>query len=243
MRTFRSEGPVSYEKYRFGYCEWLEREAGDPLEPIYAAGYLPFSASHGDTLDHFYMARSLRVRLSDFRIRKDRRYDHRQWEAHGLQRHCTSREAFMKACGEVAQPLAQKWMEARFGEAYLDAQRLERILTGPPLSEVLYWKKAKRLVAFALLVRENVLAHYWYIFYENGPGERTPPGHGYLIDFLSWARQNNLQQAYLGTAYGLKSRYKSRGLSGIEFWDGNRWDDDRVRLHRLQEADASRAAT
>lgn len=244
MRRFQSEGPVSYEQYQFGYCQWLEREPGDALGPIYAAGYLPFSANpEGPPLDRFYMARSLRVRLPAFQIRKDRRYDHRQWEAHALTRRCCSREAFMESCSGEARSLARKWMEARFGEAYLDARRLEQILAGPPLSDVLYWKKEDRLVAFSLLVREDDLVHYWYLFYKNGGETRTPPGHGYLVDFLYWARENSLEQAYLGTAYGLKSRYKSRGISGIEFWDGNRWDNDRVRLHRLQEEDALRATT
>ena len=243
MRIFRSEGPLSYKNYQFGYCHWLERESGDALEPIYTAGYLPFSADRESRLSRFYMARSLRVRLSAFQVRKERRYDQRKWEAFALQRHCTSREAFMESSGGEARLLAQKWMEERFGEAYLDPRRLEHILAGPPLSDVLYWKKEDRLVAFSLLVRESNLVHYWYLFYENSPEGMAPPGHGYLLDFLQWARDIRLQHAYLGTAYGLKSRYKSRGLSGIEFWDGNRWDNDRVRLHRLQEEDALRSVT
>ncbi|MFO7725502.1 MAG: hypothetical protein R6V45_08145 [Oceanipulchritudo sp.] len=243
MHIFRSEGPISYGEYQFGYCQWLERAPEDALPPIYAAGYLPFSAGPEGPLNRFYMARSLRIRLCDLHIRKDRRYDHRQWAAFLLERHCASREAFMESSGREARALARKWMEARFGEAYLDAQRLERILNGPPLSDVLYWKKHDRLVAFALLVRENGLVHYWYVFYENGDSKPTAPGHGYLVDFLLWARENGLEHAYLGTAYGIKSRYKTRGLSGIEFWDGNQWDSDRARLRLLQEQDALRAGT
>jgi hypothetical protein len=237
VRTFRSEGPVDYSRYAFGYTLWLELEADEPPGPAYAGGYLPYSGDPEASLLRFYMARSLRVELRAFRLGKGRRYDHRQWLRHGLRRQLLSRQAFLEAFGSEVPKLALNWMRTRFGEPFLSPVRLEYILRHPCLSQVLTWEDRSGLRAFALLPRWEEGVHYWFVFYANGDPEACPPGHGYLVDFLHWAQDEALPHAYLGTAYGLKSRYKSRGIEGIEYWDGNRWTADRDRLHRLQESD------
>jgi hypothetical protein len=128
-------------------------------------------------------------------------------------------------------------MAARFGEPYLEPRRFEYILERPFLKQVLTWSGDAGLEAFAFLVTGGWGAHYWFSFYRNGETDGSPPGHGYLVDFLDWAREEQLPFAYLGTSYGQKSRYKSRGMDGIEFWDGNGWSGDRAALARLRELD------
>jgi arginine-tRNA-protein transferase len=237
VRTFRSEGPLDYGQYAFGYTLWLELEASEPPGAAYAGGYLPYSGNPEAATPLFYMARSLRVDLKAFRLAKGRRYDHRQWLRHGLRRRLVSRQAFLDTYGSVAPGLALGWMQTRFGEPFLTPARLGYILQHPCLRNVLTWEDSSGLRAFALLARWEAGVHYWFVFYANGDPEAHPPGHGYLVDFLQWAREEGLPHAYLGTTYGLKSRYKSRGIEGIEYWDGNRWMADRKQLHRLQASD------
>ncbi len=237
VKRFRSEGPVLYGRYQFGYCEWVELDALNELGAVYAGGYLPYSAAPADPRHLFYMARSLRVDLAGFAMDKKRRYDHRVWEAFGLRRVAYPKAEFLGTHGGCVHDRAQEWMEARFGQAFLSGPRLAYILAKPFLTDVLAWFGGDALTAFALVVRGEWGAHYWYVFYRNGAPREQPPGHGYLIDFLQWARAAGLPHAYLGTAYGRKSCYKSRGLAGIEFWDGNRWDADKARLAALQAAD------
>lgn len=237
IHRFKSEGPVDYGQYRFGYCEWLELGRNDPLSRAYEHGFLPYSAESGDPRDRFYMARSLRIDLEQFSISKERRYDHRAWLAFSPGRRHVSKAEFMTGPGIRALEQARTWMSNRFGKAFLDPDRLRYILGKPFLQDILTWHLGKDLVAFALVVRGRWGAHYWYVFYRNGVAETSPPGHGYLVDFLEWAREESLPRAYLGTAYGSKSLYKSRGLGGVEFWDGNAWCADKGRLKRLQESD------
>jgi hypothetical protein len=237
VRKFISEGPAHYGQYRFGYCLWLELEDREALDQAYPAGFLPFSAEPGDPRHLFYMARSLRIALPDFAADKKRRYDHRTWQAFGLQRTLLPKAEFLRKYGPQALTTALTWMQNRFGEAYLKPERLHYILDKPFLTNVLTWTRKDHLAAYALIVRGDWGAHYWYVFYENDPGMTTAPGHGYLVDFLDWAQSESLPHAYIGTGYGTKSRYKTRGLTGVEWWNGNEWNRDKDRLVRSQEAD------
>lgn len=239
-RKFRSEGPILYGKYQFGYCEWAEWDASgtvDELGELYGSGYLPYSADPADLTHRFYMARSLRVHPAHAGLDKRRRYDHRAWQAFGLSREHLSKQAFLDRHGAEAPSLAAGWMENRFGSAFLSPERYAYILDKPYLQDVLVWRSGDFLSAFALIVRGSWGAHYWYVFYANGTGQPHAPGHGYLVDFIQWAAGENLPAAYLGTAYGEKSRYKARGISGIEFWDGSCWNADRAELRLRQAAD------
>jgi hypothetical protein len=185
------------------------------------------------------MARSLRVNLSQFKIDKKRRYDHREWLAFGLERKHLSKEQMVAEFGEESLlELAAIWMAPRFGERALPLDRLAYILGKPFVQDFLVWKQGSELEAFALVVQGIWGAHYYYVFYRNGSSINAAPGHGYLIDFIHWARDAGLDHAYLGTYYGKKSQYKSRGLSGVEFWDGNGWNPDKREMARLLERDS-----
>ena len=243
-KYFTSQGPNLYGKYLTGQIKWAEATDVSDLESVYGGGYLPFSGDLNETRHLFYMARSLRVDLGRFSLKKKRRYDHRTWLRHGLERRMLEKEAFLEQFGPVMMERATEWMHPRFGESALSSARLEFILASPFLNYVIVWELCGRLTAFALVVRGDWGAHYWYIFYQNGGGLQTAPGHGYLIDFLDWCKADGLPFAYLGTAYAGKSRYKSRGINGSEFWNGIDWSDDLERLAELQgfddEMEASR---
>ena len=239
-RKFRSEGPILYGTYQFGYCEWAEwdgRGTLDELGELYAGGYLPYSAEPEDPSHRFYMARSLRVDPEGATLNKARRYDHRTWQAFMPQRQHLSKEAFLDKYGKEASLRAREWMEKRFGAAFISPERFDYILAKPFLQDVLIWRQDDRLAAFAFIVKGSWGAHYWYVFYANGTGSAHPPGHGYLVDFIHWAQENNLPAAYLGTVYGEKSRYKARGIGALQYWDGNAWNADRETLRRLQRED------
>jgi hypothetical protein len=207
------------------------------LSEIYGGGYLPYSGDTADPRDLFYMSRSLRVAMPLLSLKKNRRYDHRRWETFALRRELLPKEEFMNRLGDQVTELAYRWMEPRFGEASLARSRFTYILEKPFLRDVLTWWDGSELSAFALLVHGAWGAHYWYVFYKNGGDQAAAPGHGYLVDFLYWARESSLPFAYLGTTYGSKSRYKSRGLEGIEFWDGESWNSDRDQLNQLRNED------
>jgi hypothetical protein len=236
-RFFTAEGPNLYGKYLNGSIDWAESADIGDLGHIYPAGYLPFSGNTDDPLDLFYMSRSLRVDINRFSLKKKRRYDHREWTRFGLERELVDKDSFVDHHGPELLGLAKEWMQPRFGDASLPGQRLAYILSKQFLRHILVWRHGSDLMAFALVAMGDWGAHYWYVFYRNGDGMERAPGHGFLVDFLVWCQSANLPHAYLGTAYAGKSRYKSRGIHGTEFWDGDRWNTDMMELARLQEQD------
>lgn len=236
-RKFIAKGPQLYGRFLCGDCQWVELDQAADLEWVYADGYLPFSGDPKSPRHLFYMSRSLRVDLSQFGMDKKRRYDHRQWISHGLVRSLMTKDAFLEAHASLATELAYKWMKPRFGEAALSLKRFKYILSKPFLDHVMTWHHGNELVAFAFIVSGNWGAHYWYAFYKNDPDVEFAPGHGYMADFINWAQSNGVPFAYLGTSYGMKSRYKSRGIRGIEFWDENAWSSDKERLSTLLNDD------
>lgn len=237
-RKFRLESSISYADFQFGYTNWLEIDTSQDLVDAYPYGYLPFSGEISDPRHLFYMARSLRVNLSQFKVDKSRRYDHREWLNFDLRREFLSKDEMVEEFGkESLLELAAIWMAPRFGKRALPLDRLAYILDKPFVQDFLIWKRGSELEAFALIVQGIWGAHYYYVFYRNGDGIHAAPGHGYLMDFLKWASDEGHDHAYLGTYYGKKSQYKSRGISGVEFWDGNGWNPDKREMARLLERD------
>jgi leucyl-tRNA---protein transferase len=242
IRRFTAAAPLLYGRTAPGAWPWLELTVPFELAAAYGAGHLPYSGDPAEPRHLFYHARSLRVDLAALRLDKKRRHDQRGWSGHGLRREHGGKAAFLARHGDAAQRLAFEWMASRFGMPYMSAQRLEYVLAKPFLQDVLAWYRESTLAAFALIVRGEGAAHYWFAFYEHYPAPAAPesasaPGHGYLVDFLEWAAESGHSHAYLGTGYGLKSRYKSRGISGVEFHDGSGWCADKAALARLQEQD------
>ena len=238
-RKFQEEGPNLYGKYLRGRISWAEMPSVESPGEIYSGGYLPYSGDTDDPRNLFYMARSLRVKVDAFSLEKKRRYDQRMWDQFGLSRAAMPKEAFIGEFGQEMTTLAYKWMEPRFGKASLARERFSYILSKDFLNTILTWRNGGELVAFALVAQGNWGAHYWYVFYANATGSPCAPGHGYLVDFLQWTKSENLPFAYLGTIYGTKSRYKSRGIRGLSFWDGAAWNNDRSLLASLLEEDDS----
>lgn len=230
---FIAERPVLYNRYPLGPGRWMACEDPAVLGQVYGHGLLPLSREHPAPW-RFFEARSLRVETALWHPHKKRRHQQRAWEAFRLRRFALPRESFLQQQPAAAEQ-ALAWMEARFGTPYLERQRLNFLLHHPLVTTVLTWFGGDELVAFALLVDGNWGAHYWFVFYEEGPGK--PPGHGYLMDFILWARERGLPYAYLGSTYGRPSLYKWRGFEGAAFWTGSEWSSDRARLAACLEAD------
>lgn len=240
MRFFTTEGPVHYARYTFSYQHWLQLEPGEPAHPAYDLGYLPYSADPQSPHGLFYRARSLRIPLPQLQIAKKRRYDHRAWLAFSLHSRLFEKDAFLQIHSPDALcRLAQEWMAQRFDAPYLPPDRFHFLLKAPSLSHILAWFQPNgELAAFAFLVLDAPAAHYWFCFYPAPPDQPHPQGHGFLTDCLLTLQSHHpFTFAYLGTAYGMPSRYKSRGLHPVQFWDGQQWSADRSDLHHRQSLD------
>lgn len=235
-----AERPILYNRYRLGPGPWLHCDDSARLDRIYGNGFLPLSKPH-PAPQRFFAARSLRIECAVWKVEKKRRHQQRAWDRFGLHREALPRASFIERYGEHASAIATAWMEARFGTAYLDPQRLRFVLTHPMVNTVLTWSSGPHLKAFAPLIQGAWGAHYWFVFYNEAPA--SPQGHGFLMDFLLWVRDEGLPFAYLGSVYGLQSLYKWRGFEGVTFRENDHWCPDKERLGALLAEDDRTSAS
>lgn len=228
------ERPVLYNRYQLGRGPWIRIDSLTSPEKAYAHGFLPFSKPHQGP-QKFFQARSLRVHLNEWNVSKKRRYQQRQWQRFNPQREAMDPQTFLNRFPEASET-ARNWMTERFGAPFLENQQLRFILSNPLLSTILTWFVNDKLTAFAPLIDGPWGAHYWFAFYN--PAPTAPPGHGYLMDFILWTHGHGRPFAYLGSAYGMHSLYKSKGFNGIQFWHDEHWSDDHRALLLLQQAES-----
>ena len=242
MRVFRSEFFNDYTTYSFGYCEYAEPEDGESVDPCYDAGFLPYSGDTRIKADIFYRARSLRVDLERMRFDKKRRYQQRAVERETVEFRAEPKDAFLKRAGRRFRADAIAWIEQRFEQAYLNDARLDYVLEKDFLNTVLCASLGGRPVAYALVCRWEEGFHFWYSFYDSARHTKLSLGKWLRGRALEWGRGEGLRHGYLGTGYGAKSAYKTQGIEGASFHDGNAWVSDKERLTYLQQRDALRPA-
>jgi len=197
-------------------------------------GFLP-SSSNKSHLEIYYMARSLRIALPRLEFKKNRRYEIRKFVDSGISFSFDSIGEAQKNVLREQWPKISNWMHKRFGSAYLDENRFERILNFSHLSHLLIASIDEKPVGFALINNDDYAAHYWYSFYDV---DITGLGQNLMAKFLLWAQQRQIPYAYLGTIYTPKARYKIKGIrNGIEFWEGSFWSSDKTELEERIKLD------
>jgi len=81
MKIFRSESFVDYKTYTFNYAIYCIKENQSEIPQIYAQGFLPYSNDVKLHQETYYLARSLRVALSEFKESSENRRVLRKIEA------------------------------------------------------------------------------------------------------------------------------------------------------------------
>jgi arginyl-tRNA--protein-N-Asp/Glu arginylyltransferase len=227
MRIFHREFGARYETYEFGYAIYGAQERADALADIYRAGFLPHSADP-EVRDLFYMARSVRVPLADFKETSENRRILKKFEGAFSRTMLSSEEL---AADPAFLPCFQHYFESRHGERVMSTARAEGILASPhPLRAVRY-EKDGTLAGYVLEIADEGFAHYWYSCYDDAY-TGTSFGMWLMLDAIARAKEDGRAHIYLGTAYGAKGRYKTN-FDPLEFWDGSEWVRDLKRLKAL----------
>ncbi len=233
MRTFVREYPPQYAGYQFNYGIFAVMEAGEPLDELYTAGFLPASQDLAEARPLFYLARSLRVRLSQLSLDKKRRYLQRRGESAGLHWHLQTRQEFQAQASHDWKERALQWVRARYDPPYLTPARLDYLLERPFLSHVATIRRDEQPVAYVLLPIGERVAHFWFSLYDPSCAPELSLGKWILGEALRALAEYGLDFLYLGTCYGSRSAYKFQGMrDGVSFFDGNAWSADVAELER-----------
>jgi len=73
MRVFLSESLPDYSSYTFNYALYAVQEDKSEMTEIYNRGFLPYTGNPALQSEVYYLARSLRVNLANFKDTSENR--------------------------------------------------------------------------------------------------------------------------------------------------------------------------
>ncbi len=234
MKIFLSESLVDYRSYTFNYALYCIQDGTNEIPEIYQRGFLPYSNKFDFQEEVYYMARSLRVDLRLFsetsenkRVLKKIAELNPEFRIIPINDFNTEDINFQEFCLHFA--------KERFSEP-LSEERLQYILQWKSLSHIFEFTLEGNVVGYVLTVMEGDTLHYWFAFFDlNYPAYSL--GKYMMFSVIDWAKKNGIGFVYLGTVYGEKALYKARDFKGLEFFDGNRWQNDLPQLKSKCKSD------
>lgn len=238
MKIFKSEFINEYSTYTFSFAEYAVLESADDIPQIYSGGYLPYTGDLEINYPIFYLARSLRVNLERFKDSSENRRVDRKLEhlAPEIKRYSLSTfdykdESFIDFCLSYA--------NERFSGNSMSKERFNYIMESKIATDILEFRNSKtnELLGYVLAVIKDNTFHYWFSFFNTQYIQDIPLGKWMMWKMISWSKENGLDYTYLGTSYGKKSLYKIRDFKGLEFFNGNTWDDNIKTLKSLCKQD------
>ncbi len=219
MKLFFSEFASNYSKYHFPYQVYLIREEADDLNRIYSMGFLPSRTRK--TL--FYLGRSLRIDLDKFSMSSENRRIKRKTTYIKEEIRKLDDFNYSYKIGKMG----VDFYKERFGRKILSAYRIKWLFTKSNCTDVIiyYDKNDKdKVIGYCVIYLTDKILHYAYPFYDLDYLNKNL-GIGMMLRSIRWSKENNLKYLYLGTCYTESSLYKTQ-FSGIEFFNGFKWDSD-----------------
>ncbi len=236
MKIFRSESLVDYSTYTFNYAIYCLKESRTELPEIYDRGFLPYSNNSDLKEEVYYLARSLRVNLDEFKESSENRRVAKKiiemdpgMEIVPIEEFDVNNPDFQGFCKEFA---AQRFSET------ISEERLKYILNNPSVSHIFRFSLGGSEVGYVIAIIENGALHYWFSFFSL-EYQTYSLGKWMMYSVIQWAAENKMDHVYLGTCYGEKSLYKVRDFKGLRFFDGNRWNEDMKLLKQKCKTDKS----
>ena len=239
MKIFKSEYSNNYNTYTFSFTEYALMENIDDIPKIYDQGFLPYTGNIKISYPIFYLSRSLRVNLSQFSDTSENKRVNKKFEdlSPEIQRiPLTSFDINDKNFIDFCLTYAKK----KFSNNAMNEKRFLYILKNGLATDIFEFKDSSNgaLLGFVLAVLNSNTFHYWFSFFNTDYKTNIPLGKWMMWKMIKWSKDKSMDYIYLGTAYGTKSLYKIRDFKGIEFFDGNIWNNDIKQLKSLCKSDS-----
>jgi arginine-tRNA-protein transferase len=223
MKIFRSESFVDYKTYTFNYAIYCIKENQSELPQIYNKGFLPYSNDINLDQETYYLARSLRVDLSQFTASSENRRVSRKIETLSPSFRVIPIDEFNIDDPEF-KTYCLDYASTRFSDK-ISKERMDYILHAKSVSHIFEFTVQAKKVGYVIAIIEQGTLHYWFAFFDLDLQEYAL-GKWMMFSVIQWASEQHLTYVYLGTCYGEKSLYKVRDFKGIAYFDGNRWDNN-----------------
>jgi len=236
MKIFRSESLPDYNTYTFNYALYCRQDDIAETDEVYRLGFLPYSNSLHLEENYFYMARSLRVELDKFSPTSENRRVDRKIAEINPQIKLIKKADFVRDADFDS--FCLDYTAQRF-DGKMSKERFDYIYNWQYLNNIFEFKDVdnQRLGYVFAVISENII-HYWFSFYDL-QYSRLGLGKWMMYKVIEWAKENGLQEVYLGTCYGEKAMYKMRDFKGLSYFDGNSWNPDMKKLKAKCKSDHS----
>ena len=130
------------------------------------------------------------------------------------------------------------YSKERFSNKPLSRERLDLILIRENYNKIFIFYRKNNPIGYVLTYTNKNIIHYWFSFYDTKFMKDFSLGKYIMEQVIFYAKNQKINFVYLGTCYGKKSLYKVRDFKGIEFYDGNGWNNDVKILKKLCKEDS-----
>jgi hypothetical protein len=255
MKVFVSECTPHYGSYTFPYAIYCVAESQDELTAVYNGGFLPYTGNwqQGTAFAHnvFYLARSLRVDLQQFRLSSENR---RVLRRAGDDVVCGEPLALASAEGAAlvgSQSFSDfccAYADKHFVGNSMSAERLRFVLSRSAATHLFRFGRrasndAAPLAYVLAMIRPGECLHYWFAWLDDTAMQSMHIGNVAMLRVLQWAQNEGLKHVYLGTVYHEKALYKVRPFSGVQWFAGSHWSSDVAELKRRCALDGAPLAS
>src|SRR5207249_789554 len=226
MKLVFSEAKADYSHYIFPYAVWAFPETGETPGDLFGQGFLPSSRD----LERFYLCRQVRIDLRKFCPSSENRRILRKGQ--GITTTLIPRAEFDYS--EKRQRFYKTYADIKFGKDVMSCERLDSLFAGKITSHVLVFNdptSGAEVGAVTLYLEPNVLAYYYYAFYDLNYYSRNLGMHMMTAAVVFFA-ERGFPFLYLGSCYSGNALYKTQ-FPGAEFFNGFRWSANLEELKYL----------
>ena len=134
--------------------------------------------------------------------------------------------------------MGKEFYEKKFGEKTFSAQKIKELITDKDKSsfnKLLVYKLKDEFIGYCIALETKNILHYCYPFYNLQPityNLQPNIGMGMMLGAVMWAKENGKKYVYLGSYQRPTDTYKLQ-FSGLEWFDGNEWEQDLNKLKLL----------
>ena len=226
MQLHFIETTADPKTYTYPYRVYATKEPNDTLAEIYNQGFLASRIKP----NYFYMARSLRIDLSQFSLTSENRRILRKTAYLQRNHQRLPLDAYDLNIGR----LATKYFLTKFNRRILTARTIRRLCTEGFFTDLLTFTDLPSpadSIGYAIIISDNEILHYTYPFYDMSYYSKNI-GIGMMLSTILWAKESNKKYVYLGTCYTQEAKYKLQ-FTGLEWWNGKDWSRDIEKLKSL----------
>ena len=237
MKIILKETSVDYKTYHFGYAINAILENEESIEKAYSKGFLPYTNDVSSILEEYYLARSIRINLKNYdRLSENNRVIRKVDEKLDISYKILDKSKFNHS--REFKNFFLNYSKKRFSNKSLSRERLDLILIRENYNKIFIFYRKNNPIGYVLTYTNENMIHFWFSFYDTKFMKNFSLGKYIMEQVIFYSKKHKINFVYLGTCYGKKALYKVRDFKGIEFYDGNEWNDNVKVLKKLCKKDS-----